>query len=277
MKIQYLGTAAAEGIPAIFCDCVNCKKARKFGGRHIRTRSQALIDDTILIDFPADTYMHFLQYNVPLNKIKTCLITHSHSDHIYPNDITMRKDGFAHLDMKEPLTFYTAEDGYNKHKEVIDRNNIDEDTIKLVKINAGDVFEAEGYKITAVKAMHDPNSSPVLFVLEKDGKSIFYANDSSEYDEEGMATLKGLDKPLNVVSFDCTEACKDATYVGHLTLDRCIELRKKLLAENITDENTVFILNHFSHNGAYVGYDEFTQIAAKHDFLVSYDGMEYEF
>ena len=70
MKIQYLGTAAAEGIPAIFCECENCRKSRMAGGRNIRTRSQALIDDRLLIDFPADTYMHFLQYNVPLAKIK---------------------------------------------------------------------------------------------------------------------------------------------------------------------------------------------------------------
>ena len=25
MKIKYLGTAAAEGIPAVFCECETCK------------------------------------------------------------------------------------------------------------------------------------------------------------------------------------------------------------------------------------------------------------
>ena len=55
MRIKYLGTAAAEGVPGIFCDCENCKRARKLGGKNIRTRSQAILDDTLLIDFPADT------------------------------------------------------------------------------------------------------------------------------------------------------------------------------------------------------------------------------
>mgnify|MGYP003538011910 CR=1 FL=1 len=73
MKLQYLGTAAAEGIPAIFCDCENCRKSREAGGKNIRTRSQALIDDELLIDFPADTYMHFLNFEMPLTKIKNCL------------------------------------------------------------------------------------------------------------------------------------------------------------------------------------------------------------
>lgn len=32
MEIQYLGTAAAEGLPALFCDCETCRKARNIGG-----------------------------------------------------------------------------------------------------------------------------------------------------------------------------------------------------------------------------------------------------
>ena len=55
MKLQYFGTAAAEGWPALFCGCDACRRAREAGGRNIRTRSQALIDDKLLIDFPADT------------------------------------------------------------------------------------------------------------------------------------------------------------------------------------------------------------------------------
>ena len=106
MKIQYLGTAAAEGIPAIFCECENCKKSRIAGGKNIRTRSQALIDDKLLIDFPADTYMHFLKYDVPLAKIKNCLITHSHSDHLYPQELPMRRKGFSHIKEEFPLTFF---------------------------------------------------------------------------------------------------------------------------------------------------------------------------
>ncbi len=29
MKLQYLGTAAAEGIPALFCNCPVCTAARR--------------------------------------------------------------------------------------------------------------------------------------------------------------------------------------------------------------------------------------------------------
>ena len=53
MKIKFLGTAAAEAYPAMFCDCENCKKAESLGGKNIRTRSQALIENDMLIDFPS--------------------------------------------------------------------------------------------------------------------------------------------------------------------------------------------------------------------------------
>lgn len=44
MKIAYLGTGAAEGIPAIFCSCPYCSGVRLRGGKEIRSRSQILID-----------------------------------------------------------------------------------------------------------------------------------------------------------------------------------------------------------------------------------------
>ena len=66
MKIKYLGTGAAEGIPAVFCHCGICEYARKQKGKEIRTRSQAIIDDLILIDFGPDTFAHTLRYDIEL-------------------------------------------------------------------------------------------------------------------------------------------------------------------------------------------------------------------
>ena len=58
MKIKFYGTAAAEGFPGMFCSCETCEKARKAGGKNIRTRSQTVINNELMIDFSADTYLH---------------------------------------------------------------------------------------------------------------------------------------------------------------------------------------------------------------------------
>ena len=66
MKIKFLGTAAAEGVPAIGCCCEVCKKARALGGRNIRSRSQALINNDLLIEFNPDTVWHMNAYGLAL-------------------------------------------------------------------------------------------------------------------------------------------------------------------------------------------------------------------
>jgi phosphoribosyl 1,2-cyclic phosphate phosphodiesterase len=50
VKLTFNGTAAAEGFPAVFCECKYCKKARELGGKNIRTRSSCLINEEYLID-----------------------------------------------------------------------------------------------------------------------------------------------------------------------------------------------------------------------------------
>ena len=108
MKIKYLGTAAAEGVPAIFCRCEVCRKSKAAGGRNIRTRSQSIIDDRLLLDFCPDTFIHTLRDNIDLISIKSCLITHAHEDHLYPQDIQMRlPECFANFMSEEvtPLNF----------------------------------------------------------------------------------------------------------------------------------------------------------------------------
>ena len=54
------------------------------------------------------------------------------------------------------------------------------------------------------------------------------------------------------------------------TLGRCLESM-----EGLVDENTVYVANHFTHNGG-VTYDEMLPAAKEYGFLVSYDGMEVE-
>lgn len=282
MKLQYLGTAAAEGIPALFCECENCKRSRQLGGRNIRSRSQALLDDTILIDFPADTYMHFIQHNVPFAKIKTCLVTHSHSDHLYPKDILMRINGnFAHVSPdSEPLTFYGDESSYQMIQNVIETGHIPEKDVRNVLISLNETFEVEGYQVTAIRANHDPASTPVLYVIRKDDTSVFYSNDTGEYPQESWECLRRLckdGKPLSLVSFDCTSGNTVSDYYGHFDLGRCQKAREQMLQEGIADENTKFVLNHFSHNGDDVVYEDFVKIAATYDYEVTYDGMIVEF
>ena len=277
MKLKYLGTAAAEGLPALFCECKQCVKARELGGKNIRTRSQALIDDRLLIDFPPDTYMHFILHNVPMNKIKNCLITHSHEDHLYADEIKLRNPGYSHLyEDNSPFVFYADDAAKNKLDAFILNGEKLRELSRVEKITPYIAFDVDGYTVHPLRASHDEKSDPLVYIIEKDGKSIFYANDTSELNEEAMTYLKNYAKPISLISLDCTAAGLDWEWFGHFSYERCKKVRDEFFKIGIADENTVFVLHHFSHNGPYSVYDDFTDIAKKDGFLVSYDGMEIE-
>lgn len=277
MKLKYLGTAAAEGIPAIFCDCEVCRRSKQLGGKNIRTRSQAVVDDKLLIDFPADTYTHYLNYNFPLSKITSCIITHSHNDHLYPSEIEMRKDGFSHIPDIKPMTFYAGESGFDILHAVTKKYDVTEDIVKIRRIEPFKAFDADGYRIIPLKASHDESSSPFVFLVEKNGKTLFYSNDTGDYPLESWEYLKHYGRKINLVSLDCTSGNRAEDYIGHMGIVDNIKIREKLFDYGVADKNTIFVLNHFSHNGADVVYDDFVNIAEKQNFLVSYDGMEIEF
>ena len=111
MKLKYLGTAAAEAVPAPFCGCEVCERARERGGRNVRTRSQALLDGRLLIDFPADTYLHALREGLRLYEIGSCIVTHCHSDHLYPGDLWCLISYAAHKKEGYRVTAFKADHG----------------------------------------------------------------------------------------------------------------------------------------------------------------------
>ena len=55
-----------------------------------------------------------------------------------------------------------------------------------------------------------------------------------------------------------------------------LQLRQWMLENGCADEKTIFVSNHFSHNGTAV-YDRMKEIAKNSGIQISYDGMTIEF
>lgn len=279
MKIKFLGTAAYEGIPAMFCVCDVCKEARRRGGKNLRTRSQALIDDKLLIDFPADTLAHTLAYGIDLSEIKDCLLTHTHSDHLYVEDLGMLLPGFSKTGDNLPFTFHGLRGAMLKINSYMNSKTFNPEAV--IETKPMELFEPEqigGYRVTALKAIHDPGSFPVFYIIENsEGKSILYGNDTHYFCDEVWEYLEKNPIKLNLVSLDCTNGVSPRNYIGHMSLEENIKVKERLMSIGCADENTIFYSNHFSHNGDFVLYEEFSDKAGESGFLVTYDGLEVEF
>lgn len=275
MKLKYLGTGASEGVPALFCECDICKRSIEAGGPNIRTRSQAIIDDTLLIDFPCDTYLHLLHHKLPLSKIHSCLITHNHSDHLYPYDLEMRRPPYAQLSDQTPMTLYgTAPAGNDVMQVQKAFRGQKKGCVQYTVITPFVPFEVEGYTVTALRADHDPYCDPVFYLIEKDGKAILYANDTGYFPEETWDYLEQRKPRLNLVSLDCTRFLV-AGFRGHMGLVNTNKVKQSLLSAGLADESTQFYLNHFSHNGK-ATHDDMVPLAAKYGMHIAYDGLEAE-
>lgn len=275
MKFQYLGTAAAEGIPALFCTCENCRRAREAGGRSLRSRSQAVIDDTLLLDFPADTYDHTVRFGLDLSRIQACLFTHSHRDHLYPGDFEMLADGFSHMQQGYHLACYGGKASGELIAEIIAKQTTVEKQglASYTVISPFAPFSVGKYTVTALPAIHDPKSAPLIYLVTDGEKTMLYGHDTDFFPEEIWDYFAKVHPHFDLVSLDCTNMFHPMTYVGHMNLELNVKIRGRMLEKGYADANTKFVCNHFSHNGGCATYDAMAEAAAKEGFTVSYDGM----
>ena len=282
MRLKYLGTSAAEGIPAVFCDCMNCQEAREKKGRFIRTRSQAILDDTLLIELNADTYMHSLLHDINLSKIAHVVITHVHEDHYYPAELFNRKIGFCHNLKEETLTLHGSQDVrdvasgifgiYDNPTKLQEQKRVAFDCIKPYETR-----QIAGFNVTALPATHG-TQHPYVYIFEKDRKSLLYFNDSGYLSQETMSFLKEKKIKFDLVSYDCTWGKNDAggAIRSHMGVPNNVEARRRFIENGNYKDSTVSVITHFSHNIPKVGYDDMLKVASENGFLLSYDGMTIE-
>ncbi len=95
MKLTFLGTAAANAFPEAFCKCNNCLAARSEGGRSLRKRSAALINNDLLIDLGPDIMSASQLHQVDLTNVQYSLQTHPHADHLDLSHLLSRSPGFG--------------------------------------------------------------------------------------------------------------------------------------------------------------------------------------
>ena len=270
MKLKYLGTAAAEGFPAVFCRCEYCLEARKLKGKNVRTRSQTLINDNLLIDLPADTYMHFLNNDIEGDKIKYLLVTHSHSDHFYYEELQMRFSPYAHNMRQETLELFCGQGVYDK----IMANGVPEN-VKVEKLLPFNTREIGDYRVTAFPANHMKGDGALFYMIESD-KTLLYAHDTGYFTEDVLGFMETKKLKFDMISFDCTNVDIPISDEGsHMGLDNIERLMKKLSEMGCIDENTILYINHFSHNANPI-HHILEERVKDMNLQVSYDGLEVE-
>lgn len=277
MQIHYLGTAAAEGWPALFCSCKNCREARQRRGRNCRSRAQALIDGCLMMDFGPDTFYHAMKYGLDMSKVGNVLLTHSHTDHFYPTELILKAAPYADSGAQNAMTIYGNE---KCHWMFLNTQEVEDDSanfrecVKFQEIGVFADFDIPGYHIKTLKAFHDPKEDCLLYVIkDSTGKSLLYGNDTGYFPEATWEALKGI--KFDGVSLDCTLGKNSEMTWGHMGLAANREVVRRLKDIGCIDNKTQIVLTHFSHNDGLL-YEEAKEAVAKDGFIIAYDGMVLE-
>lgn len=278
MKIHFYGTGASEGVPAMFCECEHCKRLRKLGGKNLRTRTGAQINEDMLIDFSADTYAHKLYGGLDMSKIKYLLVTHSHEDHLYASDLMTMKPPMAFYEGTRELQVFGNEKVMEKvRKESVKYGRKPEEVetyVKLHEITPYQAITAGEYEILPLPANHDKNEECLLYIIKQGKKAVLYGHDSAMFSEEVWKKLK--EYQFDCVVLDCTMVEETGIFKEHMGLPDNITIRKRMLEEKIALPDTKFISTHFTHiyNPE---HERITPVFAKAGFIAAYDGMEIDF
>ena len=276
MLVRYLGTGAAEGIPALFCNCEFCKYARR--ENIVRTRSQVLIDGELSIDFPPDAFMHGTNGGVDLSAIKYLLVTHSHMDHFYAHDFVLRGYKYAYKLTSPALTIIgnrEVEEVFHECTRRELRGDVGEN-ISFLTLSSFSQITFGKYTVTALGARHS-SKDPLVYLIEKEGKRILHLTDTGLLPEEDYACLARLKgKPCDLITLDCTFLYDEASPASrHMGLKENAVVLERLKEIGLVGENTKKVITHFSHNSA-PAKERLLQAEKEFDVIAAYDGMTIE-
>lgn len=270
MRIQILGTAAAEGWPAVFCGCKTCVRARSGGGPNLRSRSSIQIDDIYKIDLPPDTYTHMVRYGLDLSTLAHLFITHAHGDHLDIDEMEYLSPPFAHDLRNAPIRVYGSETVTSAIKAHHGEGHLPIELITLepyIPINTGNLT------FTPIIGRHDPKQMCLNYMIDSDSATVLYASDTGEYEQQPLDFLR--ERKFDLLIVECTQGTMSWPATYHMSFDAVLRLRDELARSGAVNPGARTVITHFSHNIGLL-HDELEAIANPEGVEVAYDGIVFE-
>lgn len=274
MNLRFLGSAACEAIPALWCACPNCRKAAALGGRNLRRRTSYLIGGDTLVDFGPDANWQMNEFRIDPAEIRRLLVTHSHVDHFDPVELAWRSEEgvpgkigfFANAAVIAKLDAQVRE--LTAGHSIADLQLDVHEAVPGVPIQDGEM------EILPIRAAHEPKECALNYLLTgADGSRILIANDTGWWPEESWELLRGRELSIAVIEISMGIRMPYAEERKfHLGAKAAIAFRDRLAELGAVTASTQVAVTHISH---YVGatHEELEAYFQPHNLLVGYDGL----
>ena len=113
-----------------------------------------------------------------------------------------------------------------------------------------ETFVAGDFTITALPASHMDSEECLIWLIEKNGKTILYATDTEYLKDEVFCQLSERCVRLDALIVDGTYGVSDMGSCGHMCFKDNAKLRGQLMQRGIADKNTCFFITHIFHGAA---------------------------
>jgi phosphoribosyl 1,2-cyclic phosphate phosphodiesterase len=275
MELTFLGSGAAEGYPALACDCQNCRVARARGGPHLRKRSHALVDRALLIDLGPDLLWSAQEQRLELHRVGQVLLTHAHDDHLALFNLRCRGRRYLRGQVGEweicgsdaSLAAIAAEP------------DLAELGVRLRRVRPLEEFELGPYRVTALPARHDAGLEPLLYAVRGPAGALLYATDSGPWPPETWSGLERLGRAgarFGLVALDATHGLSphdpERPPARHMNFDEAVWHAAALRERGLLHSRASLVAHHLSHNWV-PPHDEAVALLAPRGLQVAYDGL----
>ncbi|MFH1008273.1 MAG: MBL fold metallo-hydrolase [Candidatus Latescibacterota bacterium] len=286
--IQFLGTGAGDCLELYPPTPADAKKiADKYpSGRSFRHGSSLFVSPDIVVDFISSGQMQAC--GIPEATVKHLLITHAHDDHFQPLAILDAVSGLPHpwtvygnTAVGHAMDFATA---HRWHPEAGRFEWIEHaPKIPVQVVNPGQTFTAGAARITPLAAKHMIDTEKMIqqeqclnYVIERDGKALFYGLDSSYVLPESMEILSAFQ--LDIAIFDATFGHLEiaAGKSGHQNFEMLDETIAQFREAGLFKQDAVLVADHISYYEV-EPYEEIVEELADKGIVLAYDGMTLPF
>jgi phosphoribosyl 1,2-cyclic phosphate phosphodiesterase len=135
-------------------------------------------------------------------------------------------------------------------------------------------FDAGPYHVTSVAAAHAWDLVPMLHVIERGGRTLFYATDTGPLLEATWQALIDMKFRFNVVAMDHTMGTGSPSDV-HMNQTQFVEQLTRMRDSGLLADDARVYAHHFAHHSNAL-HDALEAEAATLGYRVTYDGLTVE-
>lgn len=260
-EILFLGTGAAQGIPALYSP----RMAEKAGDtRNVRSRSSIRVSPTCQIDAGPDAWYQLLREQQSWDALEHLFISHTHSDHLYLEGILQKQNARDHdqkqlcIYLSEPALDWTLRTRFfSQHlrapseSDIIDLRASLEEKFAFQTIAPWEIYTVADTQVSAIPGTHSGRvSSDVAlnYIFElSSGFRLLYGVDTGYYPKENFEFLSHT--TFDLIVLDCTfgaRADRGERPHGHLDCHSLVGMVRDLDTAGCLKPSTKIYATHIN-------------------------------